>query len=84
MTTSPTEAPVFTRRAPAVDEKRILDFIQRQTTLSETAVSLGSKLGVDARTIRRILDELVEGGTLHRRSFDDIEAIYYRNPGHQD
>jgi hypothetical protein len=64
-----------------MDEKRVVDFVAGHPTLSETCLSLASKLGVDARLARRILDNLVEAGELHRRSFEDIEAIYYRNPG---
>ena len=71
---------MFTRRPPAADERRILDFIEGQTTLSETCLSLASKLQIDARVARRILDNLVEAGQLHRRAFDDIEPVYYRNP----
>jgi len=71
---------VFTRRAPAIDEKRIVDYVEGHPTLSETCLSLSYKLGVEARLARRILDGLVETGELHRRSFDDIEPIYYRNP----
>jgi hypothetical protein len=74
------EATVFTRRPPAVDEKRIVDFIEGQTTLSETSLSLAYKLRIDVRTARRILDKLVEEGELHRRAFEDIEPVYYRNP----
>jgi ribosomal protein S25 len=71
---------VFTRRPPAVDEKRIIDFIEAQTTLSETSLSLANKLGIDSRVARRILEHMVEEGGLHRRAFDDIEPVYYRNP----
>ena len=72
---------MFTRRSPATDDKRIVDFIARQTTFSETALSLAYKLKIDPRAARRILDEQVEAGELHSRVFGDIETIYYRNPG---
>ena len=74
------EAIVFTRRPPAIDEKRITDFLEAQTTLSETCLSLANKLRIDPRVARRILDNLVESGELHRRAFEDIEPVYYRNP----
>ncbi|HZT06791.1 MAG TPA: hypothetical protein VFC51_07145 [Chloroflexota bacterium] len=72
---------MFTRRAPAIDEKRIIDFVAQHETLSETSLSLAYKLGVDARVARRTLDELVKAGALHCRTFEDIEPVYYRNPG---
>jgi len=60
------------------DEKRIHDFIDEHSALSETAVSLANKLNVDTRTARRVLDALVESGVLKRRAFEGhIEPIYF-------
>ena len=69
---------MFSRRSHAADEKRVLDYIDGQTALSETPVSLARKLKVDVRLVRTVLDRLVEDGALHRRAFDDIEPVYYR------
>lgn len=71
---------MFARRSRALDEKRVLDYLEGQSTLSETPVSLARKLSVDVRSARRVLDYLVGSGKLHRRVFHDIEPIYYRYP----
>ena len=71
---------MFPRRSNAVAEKRVFDYVDNQTSLSETSVSLARKLDVDVRTARRVLDHLFERGQLHRRDFEDIEPIYYRYP----
>jgi hypothetical protein len=71
---------VFSRRSQAADEKRVLDYIESQTALSETPISLARKLKLDARLVRTVLDRLVEEGQLRRRTFEDIEPIYYKFP----
>lgn len=71
---------MFARRSRALDEKRVMDYLEGESTLSETPVSLARKLSVDVRAARRVLDHLVGSGKLHRRAFQDIEPIYYRYP----
>ena len=69
---------MFARRSNGADEKRLLDYFASQTAFSETPISLARKLHIDARLARIVLDRLVEEGSLHRRTFPDIEPVYYR------
>lgn len=71
---------MFSRRAHAADEKRLLDYLASQGALSETSTSLARKLRLDTRLVRAVLDRLVDEGQLRRRSFEDIEPIYFRFP----
>jgi hypothetical protein len=75
---------VFSRRSHAADEKRILDYVESQRSMSETPISLARKLHLDARLVRAVLDRLVDEGKLRRRSFEDIEPVYYRFPSFDD
>ena len=68
------------RRGNAADEKRILDYIDEADAVSETATSLSNKLKVDVHEARRVLDRLYTVGLVQRRTFDDIEPIYFRYP----
>jgi hypothetical protein len=61
-----------------MDEKRLLDYVESQTAMSETPISLARKLKLDVRLVRTVLDRLVEEGKLRRRAFEDIEPVYYR------
>ncbi|MBM2811702.1 MAG: Winged helix-turn-helix transcriptional regulator [Chloroflexi bacterium] len=71
---------MFKSRSRAADERRILDYLDGRQTLSESPISLATKLAVDLRTTRTVLDRLVEAGLLRRRTFADIEPMYFRNP----
>jgi|GEM_PF-4448618 DNA-binding Lrp family transcriptional regulator len=62
----------------AHDERRIRMFVETIPALSETVLSLSSKLNVSQRTCRAVLERLVEEGLVRRRDFRDIEPIYYR------
>jgi DNA-binding MarR family transcriptional regulator len=62
------------------DEQRVREFLLNQLACSETAASLGRKLGLDQGRCRRALEQMVKEGMLRRRDFSDIEPIYYRYP----
>jgi predicted ArsR family transcriptional regulator len=62
------------------DERRIRDFVDSPSGVSESVQSLSDKLGVDRRRCRRILEDLVEQGVLRRRDFADMDSIYVRFP----
>jgi DNA-binding MarR family transcriptional regulator len=62
------------------DERRVRDFIESPSGMSESVRSLADKLGISRRRCQRILDELVEQGVIQRREFTDIEPIYLRFP----
>jgi hypothetical protein len=70
---------VFHRRR-AIDEKRIIAFVEGQNAVSETPTSLANKLHADVRTVRRVLEHLVEAGEMRRRDMGNVEPIYYRYP----
>lgn len=70
---------IWTRSNP-YDEVRVREFLLKQPSCSETAVSLASKLGLSRRGCRRALELLVDEGVVRRREFSDIEPIYYRYP----
>ena len=71
---------VLSRQLRVLDEKRIIDFIEGQYAVSESAISLANKLGIEPKTVRRVLDHLVEAGAMRRRDLGKIEPIYYRYP----
>jgi ribosomal protein S25 len=71
---------LFARRSRAMDEKRILQFLEEEDAVSETPISMANKLNVDITIARTVMDHLVEAGVLRRRDFGDIEPIYYRYP----
>ena len=62
----------------ARDERRIRAFVETIPALSETVLSLSSKLRVNRRVCRSVLEKLVDEGCVKRRDFRDIEPIYYR------
>ena len=72
--------PVETEQAFHPDERRVRDFVDAPSGVSESVDSLADKLGISRRRCRRILDELVEQGVVQRRDFADIEPIYTRFP----
>jgi predicted ArsR family transcriptional regulator len=72
--------PMVTEQALAPDERRVRDFVDSASGVSETVASLSDKLGITRRRCRRILEELVEQGVVRRRDFTDIEPIYLRFP----
>jgi predicted ArsR family transcriptional regulator len=65
-------------RGANLEELRVRQFLLNQSTYSETAASLASKLGVSSRRCRQALEQLVDEGAARRRDFADIEPIYYR------
>ena len=72
--------PVEAEQAFHPDERRVRDFVDAPSGVSESADSLADKLGISRRRCRRILEELAEQGVVNRRNFQDIEPIYTRFP----
>jgi predicted ArsR family transcriptional regulator len=72
--------PVEAEQAFHPDERRVRDFVDAPSGVSESAASLADKLGMSRRRCRRILEELVEQGIVQRRDFVDIEPLYTRFP----
>jgi ribosomal protein S25 len=72
--------PVEAEQALHPDERRVRDYVDSASGVSESAASLADKLGISPTRCRRILEGLVEQGVLNRRDFADIESIYTRFP----
>jgi len=77
---SPRRQSLFARRSRAADERRILEYLEAESAVSETSISLARKLGVDLQTTREVLEDLADAGELQRRMFPDIEWMYCRFP----
>jgi hypothetical protein len=78
--TTPRKQSLFARQARAAEERRIRDYIEAESAVSETSISLAGKLGVDLQTTRDVLEDLADAGLLNRRTFPDIEWMYCRFP----
>jgi predicted ArsR family transcriptional regulator len=72
--------PAEAEQALEPDERRVRDYVDSPSGMSESAASLADKLGMSRRRCRRILERLVEQGVLQRREFADIEPMYVRFP----
>ena len=72
--------PVESEQAFQPDERRVRDYVDCPSGVSESVRSLSDKLGISRRRCRRILEQLVEQGVLERRDFSDIEPMYLRFP----
>jgi len=72
--------PVAVEHAFQPDERRVRDYVDSPSGVSESARSLSDKLGISPRRCRGILERLVEQGILQRRDFADIEPMYLRFP----
>ena len=72
--------PLTAEQAWGADERRVRDFVDSASGVSESAQSLSAKLGISRRRCKRILDGLVEQGVVERRDFTDIDPIYLRFP----
>jgi hypothetical protein len=77
---APRRQALFVRRARAADERRILQFLETESAISETPISLAGKLRVDLQTTREVLEDLADSGRLRRRMFPDMEWMYCRFP----
>jgi hypothetical protein len=66
----------------ARDVRRIRGFVEEHAAVSETVLSLSTKLRVNRRTCRDVLERLVDEGVVRKRDFRDIEPIYYRVAQH--
>ena len=72
--------PVEVEQSFPPDERRVRDFVDSPSGISESAESLADKLGISTRRCRRILEQLVEQGVVQRREFTDIQPLYVRFP----
>ena len=72
--------PVEVEQSFPPDERRVRDFVDSPSGISESAESLADKLGISSRRCRRILEQLVEQGVVQRREFSDIQPLYVRFP----
>jgi predicted ArsR family transcriptional regulator len=72
--------PIGTEQALTPDERRIREFLDSPAGVSESVVSLASKLGISRRRCRSVLEQLVEQGIVQRHDFLDIQPMYFRFP----
>jgi len=72
--------PAHAEQALRPDERRVRDFVDSPSGVSESAESLSDKLGISRRRCQRILERLVEQGVVQRREFADMAPIYLRFP----
>jgi predicted ArsR family transcriptional regulator len=72
--------PAEAEQALQPDERRVRDYVDSPSGMSESAASLADKLGMSRRRCRHILERLVEQGVLQRREFADIQPMYVRFP----
>jgi predicted ArsR family transcriptional regulator len=72
--------PLHAEQTLGLDERRVRDFVDCPSGVSESAHSLADKLGISPRQCRRILDRLAEQGVVQRREFADMAPIYQRFP----
>lgn len=72
--------PLQAEQALGPDERRVRDYVDSPSGVSESVLSLSAKLGISRRRCRRILDGLVQQGVVQRRDFADMDPIYLRFP----
>ena len=72
--------PISAEQDLAPDERRVREFLDCPSGVSESVVSLSAKLGISRNRCRSILESLVEQGIVQRRDFVDIEPMYCRFP----
>ncbi|GAC1326493.1 MAG: hypothetical protein NVSMB2_25650 [Chloroflexota bacterium] len=72
--------PVTVEHLLSAEERRVRDFVDSPSGVSESVLSLAQKLGMSPRRCRGILERLVEQGVVRRRDFVDMEPIYVRFP----
>lgn len=63
------------------EERRVRDYLDTRAGISESVASLASKLDLGREACKRVLEQLVHEGVVHRRDFADIQPIYTRYPG---
>jgi DNA-binding HxlR family transcriptional regulator len=72
--------PRHAEQALEPDERRVRDFVDSPSGVSESAESLSDKLGISRRRCQQILERLAEQGIVKRREFADMPPIYLRFP----
>jgi predicted ArsR family transcriptional regulator len=72
--------PLHAEQTLGPDERRVRDYLDCPSGVSESADSLADKLGISKRHCRRILERLAEQGVVQRRDFADMAPIYQRFP----
>jgi hypothetical protein len=77
---SPRRLCLFRHRSHAGDYRRIAEYLEAASAVSETPISLAGKLDVDVQVARDMLEDLANAGELRRRVFPDIEWMYCRFP----
>lgn len=63
------------------DERRIRAYVEGRLGLSETALSISPKVGINPRFCRLVLESLAKEGVVRRRDVGDLEPIFCRYPG---
>jgi hypothetical protein len=61
-------------------ELRLREYLEHPGGVSESVASLADKFGVSRRQCQRVLEHMVQQGTLRRQDYNDIEPIYSRFP----
>jgi Winged helix-turn-helix DNA-binding len=72
--------PVTDEQAFQPDERRVRDYVDSPSGVSESARSLSDKLGISRRRCMHILERLAEQGILQRRDYIGMEPMYLRFP----
>jgi predicted ArsR family transcriptional regulator len=72
--------PAEAEQALQPDERRVRDYVDSPSGMSESVESLADKLQISRRRCRRILEQLVEQGVVQRRDYSDIQPMYVRFP----
>ena len=72
--------PVEVEQTFGPDERRVRDYVDSPSGVSESVRSLADKLSISRRRCRTILERLAEQGIVQRRDFADMESMYVRFP----
>ncbi|HEY3063168.1 MAG TPA: hypothetical protein VGL99_29690 [Chloroflexota bacterium] len=72
--------PISAEQDLTPDERKVREFLDSPSGISESVASLSDKLGIQHTRCRSILEQLVEQGIVRRRDFLDIQPMYFRFP----
>ncbi len=72
--------PISAEQDLTPDERRVREFLDSPSGISESVASLSDKLGIQSSRCRSILERFVEQGIVRRRDFLDIQPMYFRFP----